>query len=42
MANVMEDFAKELEELVADPEPQQAAASAAAQPNEPTKVDPVY
>ena len=42
MANAMEDFAKELEELVADPGPQQASASAAAQPNEPNKEDPVY
>ena len=42
MANVMEDFAKELEEIVAETEPQQASASAAAQTNEPTEVDPVY
>ena len=41
MANV-DDFANELEALVADTEPQQASASAAAQPvNEPI-TDPVF
>ena len=42
MANAMEDFAKELQELVADSGHQQASASAAAQPvNEPI-TDPVF
>ena len=42
MEDVAADFAKELEELVAEPGPQQASASAAAQPNEPNTIDPVF
>ena len=42
MEDVAADFAKELEELVAESGPQQASASAAAQPNEPNTIDPVF
>ena len=42
MSDAFADFAKELDELAAEPGPQQASASAAAQPTEPNIIDPVF
>ena len=42
MSDAFADFARELDELAAEPGPQQASASAAAQPNEPNIIDPVF